>query len=112
MSLKQNILKDNYSVFLAEEFQYEINANVYPPKLIILPYVICISILHEMYVAMVTVDVSKAGEGQLEIMVNNGNLPNTVELERPSVYRITFTPTSAGKQYVDINFNGESLPGT
>ncbi|XP_060073080.1 filamin-C-like [Ylistrum balloti] len=59
-----------------------------------------------------TIDVSRAGEGQLEIMVNNGNLPNTVELERPSVYRITFTPTSAGKQYVDINFNSESLPGS
>ncbi|XP_021372144.1 filamin-B-like isoform X3 [Mizuhopecten yessoensis] len=59
-----------------------------------------------------TIDVSQAGEGQLEIMVNNGNLPNTVELERPSVYRITFTPTSAGKQYVDINFNSEALPGS
>ncbi|XP_069103435.1 filamin-A-like isoform X2 [Argopecten irradians] len=59
-----------------------------------------------------TIDVSRAGEGQLEIMVNNGNLPNTVELERPSVYRIAFTPTSAGKQYVDINFNSESLPGS
>lgn len=59
----------------------------------------------------VTVDVTNAGEGQLEIMVNNGNLPNTVEMETAGVYKIAFVPEQAGKQYVDINFNREPLPG-
>lgn len=44
-------------------------------------------------------------------MVNNGNLPNTVEMENAGVYKIAFTPEQAGKQYVDINFNREPLPG-
>ncbi|XP_076100089.1 filamin-B-like isoform X3 [Mytilus galloprovincialis] len=57
-----------------------------------------------------TIDVTSAGEGQLEIMVNNGNLPNTVEMENAGVYKIAFTPEQAGKQYVDINFNREPLP--
>lgn len=57
-----------------------------------------------------TIDVTNAGEGQLEIMVNNGNLPNTVEMENAGVYKIAFVPEQAGKQYVDINFNREPLP--
>ena len=57
-----------------------------------------------------TIDVTRAGEGQLEIMVNNGNLPNTVEMESAGVYKIAFVPEQAGKQYVDINFNKEPLP--
>lgn len=57
-----------------------------------------------------TIDVTSAGEGQLEIMVNNGNLPNTVEMENAGVYKIAFIPEQAGKQYVDINFNREPLP--
>lgn len=44
-------------------------------------------------------------------MVNNGNLPNTVEMENAGVYKIAFIPEQAGKQYVDINFNREPLPG-
>ncbi|XP_061194598.1 filamin-A-like isoform X4 [Saccostrea echinata] len=59
-----------------------------------------------------TIDVTRAGEGQLEIMVNNGNLRNTVDMERAGVYRITFTPEEAGRQYVNINFNSEGLPGS
>ncbi|KAJ8309855.1 hypothetical protein KUTeg_011720 [Tegillarca granosa] len=57
------------------------------------------------------IDVTRAGEGQLEIMVNNGNLPNNVEMERTGVYKISFVPIAAGIQTVDINFNKESIPG-
>jgi hypothetical protein len=59
----------------------------------------------------VSVDVTRAGEGQLEIMVNDGNLRNSVDMERTGVYKITFTPQEAGRQYVNINFNSEGLPG-
>ena len=58
-----------------------------------------------------SVDVTRAGEGQLEIMVNKGNLQNSVEMERTGVYRISFTPEEAGRQFVNINFNEEELPG-
>lgn len=53
---------------------------------------------------------SRAGEGQLQIMVNNGNLPNDVEMEGTGVYRIAFVPVEAGRQQVDISFNDEPLP--
>ncbi|XP_078312683.1 filamin-A-like isoform X1 [Crassostrea virginica] len=59
-----------------------------------------------------TIDVTRAGEGQLEIMVNKGNLQNSVEMERTGVYRISFTPEEAGRQFVNINFNEEELPGS
>ena len=59
-----------------------------------------------------TVDVRQAGEGQLEIMVNNGNLPNTVESDVTGVYKLSFVPEEAGKQTVDIIFNTETHPGT
>ncbi|XP_056004558.1 filamin-A-like isoform X3 [Ostrea edulis] len=59
-----------------------------------------------------TIDVTRAGEGQLEIMVNDGNLRNSVDMERTGVYRITFTPQEAGRQYVNINFNSEGVPGS
>jgi hypothetical protein len=55
--------------------------------------------------------VHAAGEGQLEIMVNNGNIPNEVEPQDVGVYLISFVPTQPGTQQVDILFNGEALPG-
>ena len=60
---------------------------------------------------MISVDVRNAGEGQLEIMVNSGNLPNTVESDETGVYKISFVPEAAGKQTVDITFNKEAHPG-
>ena len=56
------------------------------------------------------VDVGEAGEGQLQIMVNNGNTPNDVDAEGPGHYKITFVPTEPGKQVVDILFNEKPLP--
>ena len=44
-------------------------------------------------------------------MVNNGNLPNTVESEETGVYKISFVPETAGTQTVEITFNKESHPG-
>ncbi|XP_052782579.1 filamin-B-like isoform X2 [Mya arenaria] len=56
------------------------------------------------------IDVRKAGEGQLEIMVNNGTLPNTVESEETGVYKMSFIPEEAGEQKVEIIFNQEQHP--
>ncbi|KAK3589648.1 hypothetical protein CHS0354_015146 [Potamilus streckersoni] len=56
------------------------------------------------------IDVSKAGEGQLEIMVNDGNIPNQVTSDENGVYKMTFIPEKAGTQTVDIIFNKEHHP--
>ncbi|XP_070173163.1 filamin-B-like isoform X5 [Littorina saxatilis] len=56
------------------------------------------------------IDVHAAGEGQLQIMVNNGNIPNEVEARDTGVYLIQFTPVDPGVQQVDILFNDENLP--
>lgn len=58
-----------------------------------------------------SVDVNSAGEGQLEIMVNNGTLPNKVTTQRAGVYKVSFIPTEPGTHSVEIRFNGEQLLG-
>ncbi|XP_041369442.1 filamin-A-like [Gigantopelta aegis] len=74
---------------------------------------IIVSALHDGYVnrpIRFTIDVRKAGEGQLQIMVNSGNLPNEVELPETGVYEISFIPVEPGRHKVEISFNDENLP--
>ena len=59
---------------------------------------------------MSTVDVTVAGEGQLEIMVNKGAVPNTVKMLRKGVFLVTFVPQDTRNHVVDIKFNGQLLP--
>ena len=59
---------------------------------------------------MFTVDVTQAGEGQLEIMVNRGAVPNTVKMLRKGVFLVTFIPRDPKSHVVDIKFNGELIP--
>ncbi|XP_059143816.1 filamin-B-like, partial [Physella acuta] len=56
-----------------------------------------------------TIDVGDAGEGQLQIMVNKGNIPNEVEPEMVGKYLIKFIPTEPGEQVVEILFNDHHL---
>lgn len=58
----------------------------------------------------VVVDVTAAGEGQLEIMVNRGSVPNTVKMSRKGVFLVSFIPRDARTHIIDIKFNGELLP--
>ena len=58
----------------------------------------------------VLVDVTQAGEGQLEIMVNRGSVPNTVKMSRKGVFLVSFLPRDARTHIIDIKFNGELLP--
>ncbi|XP_022709435.1 filamin-A-like isoform X1 [Varroa jacobsoni] len=57
------------------------------------------------------VDASNAGEGQLEISVNRGEVANQVEVLSAGKCRVTFTPDGPGDYVVDIKFNGELIPG-
>jgi len=58
---------------------------------------------------MLTVDVSQAGEGQLEIMVNRGTVPNTARMVSKGLFNVSFIPRDARPHEVDIRFNGELL---
>ena len=55
------------------------------------------------------VDVTQGGEGQLEIMVNRGSVPNTVKMLRKGVFVVSFVPRDTRQHQVDIKFNGELL---
>lgn len=58
-----------------------------------------------------TIDASMAGEGQLEIAINDGQIKNTVKQMRPGQYTVTFLPIKQDNYVVDVKFNGEQVPG-
>ncbi|XP_043473409.1 filamin-A isoform X2 [Leptopilina heterotoma] len=57
------------------------------------------------------VDASAAGEGQLEISINEGEVPNHVQVVGGGRCLVSFTPDVAKPHYIDIKFNGEAVPG-
>lgn len=56
-------------------------------------------------------DASAAGEGQLEISINEGEVPNHVQVVGGGRCLVSFTPETAKPHYIDIKFNGEAVPG-
>jgi len=58
-----------------------------------------------------TVDASKAGEGQLEVAINDGLVPNQVKPLGKSKFLFTFIPKTHDSHIVSIKFNGHQLPG-
>jgi len=57
------------------------------------------------------VDVGKAGEGELEIMVNKGTVANSVRMIYNGLFEVSFVPKEVKPHTVDIKFNSTSLPG-
>lgn len=57
------------------------------------------------------VDASRAGEGQLEIAVNDGDVPNQVVVQGNGKCQVSFKPESTLPHVVDIKFNGQNVPG-
>lgn len=57
------------------------------------------------------VDASQAGEGQLEIAVNDGDVPNQVQVQGNGRCLVSFKPESCTLHVVDIKFNGHNVPG-
>ncbi|KAF5298465.1 hypothetical protein FQR65_LT01244 [Abscondita terminalis] len=57
------------------------------------------------------VDASQAGEGQLEISINEGEVPNHVQVVGGGRCLVSFTPDIAKPHYIDIKFNGETVRG-
>ncbi len=57
------------------------------------------------------VDASKAGEGQLEISINDGDVPNAVQVLGGGKCLVTYTPEQAITHEIEVTFNGEQVKG-
>ena len=58
-----------------------------------------------------TIDASGAGEGQLEIAINDGLIKNHVKQINPGLYGVTFVPTKQDTYTIDVKFNNENVQG-
>jgi filamin len=58
-----------------------------------------------------TIDASKAGEGELEVDVNNGLVPNQVKALGNSKFHFSFLPMINDPHLLSIKFNGQQLTG-
>uniref|UniRef100_A0A0N5AN33 Filamin-A n=1 Tax=Syphacia muris TaxID=451379 RepID=A0A0N5AN33_9BILA len=58
-----------------------------------------------------TVDAVEAGKGQLEISVNQGQVPNNVQMQGAGRCLVTFIPQFPGQYVIDVTFNGEQVYG-
>lgn len=58
-----------------------------------------------------SVDASEAGEGQLEIAVNEGEIPNQVQVLDNGKCIVNFVPEDSVPHVVDIKFNGHNVNG-
>lgn len=63
------------------------------------------------FFCIILVDASAAGEGQLEISINEGEVPNHVQVVGGGRCLVSFTPEQAKSHYIDIKFNGETVSG-
>ena len=52
-----------------------------------------------------------AGQGELEILVNDGNVPCTVQSTGNRRFHATFTPKVAVPHEVEVRFNGQEVAG-
>lgn len=62
-------------------------------------------------ICFLLVDASNAGEGQLEIAVNDGEVPNQVQVLGNGKCLISFMPELVMPHVVDIKFNNENVVG-
>ena len=56
-------------------------------------------------------DASKAGEGQLEISINDGDVPNAVQVLGGGKCLVTYTPEQPITHEIEVTFNGEQVAG-
>ena len=58
-----------------------------------------------------TIDASGAGEGKLEIAVNEGAVKNEVRQIKNAQYIVSFIPNKPDTYIIDVLFNDEVAPG-
>ena len=65
-------------------------------------------------VFIITVDASRSGAGNLEIIVTVGaqNVPNFVKADGNNAkFEVSFTPASPETHMIGVKFNGQTVPG-
>ncbi|GAB6018892.1 hypothetical protein CHUAL_000550 [Chamberlinius hualienensis] len=62
--------------------------------------------------ATIIVETAQAGPGNLEVTVNNGQVPSSAQAHSKHALAITFTPREAKPHIIDIRFNGEAAEGS
>ena len=62
---------------------------------------------------MFSVDASRAGAGNLELIVSvaGENVPNFVKAEGNARFEVSFTPHTPDTHMISVKFNGEVVPG-
>lgn len=60
---------------------------------------------------VVAVDASQGGVGNLEIMINDGQIPCSVQNRGNRQFHATFTPKDPIPHYIQMKFNGMEVPG-
>lgn len=61
----------------------------------------------------ISIDLTSAGDGKLEIAVNGGQVPNTIKKAssgKDLIYTLTFLPKTPVTHMVDMTYNGERVP--
>ncbi|CAM4749067.1 unnamed protein product [Rotaria magnacalcarata] len=58
-----------------------------------------------------TIDVSKAGKGEIEVAINNGQVKNQVKSLGKSKFHFTFIPKLNEPHIISITFNGHQVAG-
>ena len=58
------------------------------------------------------VESCRAGEGQLEISINDGDVPNAVQVLGGGKCLVTYTPEEAITHEIEVTFNDEQVSGT
>ena len=53
----------------------------------------------------------RAGEGQLEISINDGDVPNAVQVLGGGKCLVTYTPEEAITHEIEVTFNDEQVSG-
>lgn len=57
------------------------------------------------------VDVSHAGDGQLEVLVENGSIPCNIVQTSNGHFSVTFVPREAKVHQIVVKFNGQQVKG-
>lgn len=73
--------------------------------------IMCSHVILMKLIYLLSVDASQAGEGQLEISINEGEVPNHVQVVGGGRCLVSFTPEQTKPHLIDIKFNGETVTG-
>ena len=71
-----------------------------------------VQILIELMLHIFNIESLRAGEGQLEISINDGDVPNAVQVLGGGKCLVTYTPEEAITHEIEVTFNDEQVSGT